>query len=108
MRLAWFEGGELFVMALSAPSAWLRWGIVTFMGALLTHLWMTQPLSANIVVSILVAFQFILLGYQSYAFRDASQHLNAARPLRIDYPVGNSESGGGEPPGLCEIGKVMV
>lgn len=84
MRLAWFEGGALFIMAISAPSAWLRWGIVTFVGALLTHLWKSLPLPADAVMLFLIAVQFILFIYQSYAFRDDSQCSNVARPLRID------------------------
>jgi hypothetical protein len=89
MRLAWFEGGALFVMALSAPSGWLRWGFVIFLGGFLTHLWTTQPQPANAVVLVLVAIQFILFVYQSHAFRDHSQGFNVARPLRIDYYHGS-------------------
>jgi len=90
MRLAWFEGGALFVMALSAPGAWLRWGIITFLGALLSHLWKSQPLAINLVILILVTIHFILFIYQSYSFRDDSQFFNVARPLRIDHFPGDT------------------
>jgi hypothetical protein len=91
MRLAWFEGGALFIMALSAPSAWLRWGIVTFVGALVTHLWATQPLLTNAVVLVLVAIQFVVYVHQSYAFWDDSQCCNVPRPLRIDHYLGGDQ-----------------
>ena len=90
MRLAWFEGGALFVMALSAPNGWLRWGVVTFLGAFLFHLWKIQPHPFNAVVFFFVAVQFILFVYQSHAFRDHSQGMNVARPLRIDYYHGST------------------
>jgi hypothetical protein len=89
MRLAWFEGGVLFVVALSTPGAWLRWAVVSFLGAFLTHLWKTQPQPANAVVLVLVAIQFVLFVYQSHAFRDRSQGFNVSRPLRIDYYHGS-------------------
>jgi len=81
LRLAWFEGGALFVLALSAPNAWLRWGIVTLDGALLAILWMSQPMPAKIFGSILVTVQFFLFFSQSYSFRGTGQFFTIARPL---------------------------
>ena|ERR1700691_1992926 len=81
LRLAWFEGGALFVLALSAPNAWLRWGIVTLDGALLSILWMSQPMPAKVLGSILVTVQFILFFSQSYSFRGVGQFFTVARPL---------------------------
>jgi hypothetical protein len=80
-RLAWYEGGGLFVLALSAPSGWLRWGIVTLLGALLARLWMSQPMAANILGSILVTVQLVLFFNQSLSFRGGVQLFTNALPL---------------------------
>jgi hypothetical protein len=84
VRLAWYEGGGLFVLALSAPSGWLRWGIVTLLGALLSILWMSQPIAANIVGTILVAVQFILFFNQSFSFHGGVQLFTDTRPFTPD------------------------
>jgi len=83
-RLAWYEGGVLFVLALSAPSGWLRWGIVTLLGALLAMLWMSQPMAANILGSVLVTLQLILFFNQSLSFRGGVQLFTNALPFSPD------------------------
>ena len=80
-RLAWYEGGGLFVLALSAPSGWLRWGIVTLLGALLAMLWTSQPMAANILGSILVTVQLSLFFNQSLSFRGGVQLFTNALPI---------------------------
>ena len=60
VRLAWFQGGIWVVLALAAPSGWLRWGIITFLAALITFIWASQPLTAQVVGTILVSLQFLL------------------------------------------------
>jgi hypothetical protein len=83
-RLAWYEGGWLFILALSAPSGWLRWGIITLLGALLAMLWMSQPMVANILGSILVTVQLILFFTQSLSFRGGVQLFTNALPFTPD------------------------
>ena len=61
VRLAWFKGAKWFVMALSAPGGWLRWGIATLQMAFLTSVGMTQPLPVKIVLVALVASQLLVL-----------------------------------------------
>ncbi|KIM80495.1 hypothetical protein PILCRDRAFT_822594 [Piloderma croceum F 1598] len=78
IRLDWYKGGLLFVFALSAPGGWLRWGIVTLLGALLVILWMSQPIAANVIGTIMVTVQCILFFIQSFSFRDGF-----ANPLPI-------------------------
>jgi len=90
-RLAWYEGGGLFVLALSAPGGWLRWGIVTLLGALLAMLWMSQPMAANILGSILVAVQLILFFNQSLSFRGGVQLFTNALPFTPDATKSCSE-----------------
>ena len=54
MRLAWFDGGGLFVLALSAPHGWLRWGIMIFLGAVLAFVWASELMVAKILGTVLV------------------------------------------------------
>lgn len=89
VRLAWFEGGAWFVLALSAPSAWLRWGIVTLLAALLDFVWASQPITAKILGTLLIAIQFSLFFVlpfigQAYRFWGAVQLFSIARPLNPD------------------------
>jgi hypothetical protein len=79
-RIAWYEGGGLFVLALSAPSGWLRWGIVTLLGALLAILWMSQPIAVNILGSILVTVQLTLFFYQSIFFHGGVRSITGVSP----------------------------
>jgi hypothetical protein len=69
VRLAWYKGGGWFVFALSAPSAWLRWGIATLLTALLAMLWTSQPMAFSILGSILATIQVTLFFNQSLFFR---------------------------------------
>jgi hypothetical protein len=80
-RLAWYEGGGWFVLALSAPGAWLRWGIVTLLGALLAILYMSQPVAAKIFGTTLVGVQFILFFYQLFSFQGGVQLFTSALPF---------------------------
>ena len=81
VRIAWYNGGGLFVLALSAPSGWLRWGIVTLLGALLAILWMSQPVAANVVGCVLVTVQLMLFFHQQVFLRGGIQLVTGVRPL---------------------------
>jgi hypothetical protein len=70
IRLDWYKGGLLFVFALSAPSGWLRWGIFTLLAALLAILWMSQPIAANVIGTMMVTVQCILFFIQSFSIRE--------------------------------------
>lgn len=61
LRVAWFEGGVVFVIALASPGGWLRWGIVTLQSSLLGMVWIGEPLGAKIVGSIILGTQAVLL-----------------------------------------------
>ena len=81
VRLAWYEGGGWFVLALSVPGGWLRWGIVTLLGALLAILFTNQPIPARILGTILVVVQFILFFIQSFSFQGGVQLFTSALPF---------------------------
>lgn len=72
LRLAWFEGGAFFLLALSGPSSWLRWGMLTLLSALLAFIWLSQPMAAKVLGTLLVAIQctlFFVLPFLGQAFR---------------------------------------
>jgi len=75
-RLVWYQRGAWFILALSAPSGWLRWGIVTLLGALLAVLWMSQPIAADVLGTIFVTAQLILFFHHSFIFRDVELFTN--------------------------------
>lgn len=60
-RLAWSEGGCMFVIALSAPGSWLRWGILMLQGSLLGYIYVGQPIGAKIIGTALLAIQLFFL-----------------------------------------------
>src|SRR5580698_2422293 len=60
MRLAWCQGGVVFVLALSAPGGWMRWGIGTLLGAVLAFIWVGQPTATKLLGTILISAQVIL------------------------------------------------
>lgn len=80
-RIAWYNSGGLFVLSLSAPSGWLRWGIVTLLGALLAILWMSQPIAANVVGCVLVAVQLFLFFHQQIFLRGGIRLVTRVWPL---------------------------
>jgi hypothetical protein len=91
MRLAWFQGGWWFVLALSAPSGWMRWGIWTFLGALLAFIWASQPTAAKLLGTILISAQFILffllpLIGQTFRVWGAAQLFTLSMPFTPDHP----------------------
>lgn len=102
MRLAWFKGRGLFVLTLSTPSGWLRWGIVTLSSALLVFLWVTQPIATKALGTILVAAQFILffvlpLISQQFLFWGPVKLITKALPLSPEGP--RAPSGDPQPSG---------
>jgi hypothetical protein len=89
LRLAWFEGRAWFVFALSAPSGWLRWGVVLFLSALLSFIWISQSIGAKVLGTVLVGTQVFLffvlpLIGQTFRFWGAVQLFTSSLPLAPD------------------------
>jgi len=108
MRLAWFKGRGFFVLTLSAPSGWLRWGIVTLLSALLVFLWASQPVATKALGTLLIAAQFVLffvlpLISQQFLFWGPVKLITKALPLspegpRVQVPCGDLQASGNSSP----------
>ena len=90
LHVAWYEGGALFILALSGPGAWLHWGTVTLLVALLSFIWVNQPLTTKVIRTMLVAIQFVLffllslLGGQTPSFWGAVQLFTTPDHLTLE------------------------
>ena len=88
--MAWYEGGASFILALSGPGAWLHWGTVTLLVALLSFIWVNQPLTTKVIRTMLVAIQFVLffllslLGGQTPSFWGAVQLFTTPDHLTLE------------------------
>lgn len=61
LREAWFRGRVFLIIALSAPTSWLRWGIVMMQATLLSTFFLTEPLAVKVVACTLVSIQLGLI-----------------------------------------------
>ena len=86
LHVAWYEGGASFVLALSGPGAWLHWGTVTLLAALLSFIWVSQPLTTKVMVAIqfVIFFLLPLLGGQTPSFWGAVQLFTTPDRLTLE------------------------